>query len=215
MANKPEIPTTFQEGKNITLEIFHEHPSPEGHGRMSWWQMSSASTIRRCFEAVKYMQDSDLVRIVAQYSRGRVEAEIGKGTYRKRGPYGRFEMLETIEAEGAMVGMVETALVVIEEERRAAEEAARTYPCDYPGCTEDVSVAVGPAYTLKIFVNEEEQILAFYGCTGMHYDALAHPDALSVTLQIGRPAPSSVRRTESDAHLLDLRGQMQDEVLES
>ncbi len=215
VANKQEIPTTFQEGKNFNLEIFRERPSMDGYGKMVWWQTSSASTIQGCFKTLKYIEDGNQVRVVAQYSRGKVEAEIGKGTYRKRGPYGQLETLETIEAEGAMIGLVETALVELEEERHAAEEAARTYPCDYPGCTEDVLVAVGPAYTIKILAEEEEQTLAFYGCPGMHYEALAHPDAISATLQLRRSATSSVRRTVSDAHLLDLRVQTQDEVLES
>ncbi|MBA2677541.1 MAG: hypothetical protein H0U76_03985 [Ktedonobacteraceae bacterium] len=210
MPKKQEIPTTFQEGKNYSFDIFDERPSRQESGAIVWWHMGGSSTIRSMIDSIKYEPDGHLVKIVAMYRRGKTEASIGEGLYRKRGPYGHVETLETLEAHGAMTGLVEDALVGLEDERRAAEEAARTYPCDYPGCYADVPGTLGPAYRITIQVGDYSQTVAFYGCEGSHYEALKSPEKLSVTLQIPQRAASPTGRIISDARLIALVEQTYD-----
>ncbi len=184
MAKTEPIPTTFSEDKYSSLQIYHQRT---GQGRTEWMHMSGASTMQRCFETLKYKQDGDLIKIAAEYERRQTTTVIGRGTYRKRGGYGTLDTLETIEADGAMIGLVEEALTILEKEREAerlaAEEAARTYPCDYPLCTSKVPASLGPACVFTTIIDGADQVQAFYGCEGKHFEEIRHAAHLVVSLQ--------------------------------
>ena len=125
MANKKQLslPATFQEHRrNYILDI-----APEG--RMS----SSSSSAESCLQTMTHISDGTIYSIEARYK----EHKIGYGRYRKRGPSGRIETVEVIEAEGAMIGLIEAALAKREETRQVAEQqtrASRLLPLPCPSC---------------------------------------------------------------------------------
>ncbi len=218
MPKKKEIPipTTFQETKEFSLDILVQRTHPQNG--LGWWSISSTSTLRKCLEILKRRSDGELIMIIAEYTRGArgpFQANIGKGTYRKRGAYGELD-LETVETEGAMVDLVEKELTLLkqeqEEAKRAAEEAARTYPCDYPGCFDRAFASLGPSYSVTIQTGTSEHTIFFYGCEGRHHEVLKHPEKLSLALGLPRSvlSPIAGTRTASDTRLIDLVSPIQD-----
>src|SRR5690348_12197662 len=100
----PSLPTTFQEQhRHYLLYIFPE-------GRMG----REAKTAEGCLETITSLPDEDLFSLVAQYK----DTEIGRGRYCKRGPHGRVETIETLEAQGAVIGLIEAALAKREEAKQ-------------------------------------------------------------------------------------------------
>jgi hypothetical protein len=120
----PSLPTTFQEHhRNYTLDIFTE-------GRLG----SGTSSAEGCLQTVTFLPDGGQFVLVAKYR----DTEIGRGTYRKYGDFGQVTTAETVEAEGALIGLIEAALAKREESRQAAlqkERAERLIPLPCPSCS--------------------------------------------------------------------------------
>ncbi len=120
---KLSTPTTFREHhRHYVLDIFPQE-------RMG----SFASSAEGCLATMTSAADGMKFLIGARYK----ETIIGKGRFRKRGPSGQVETVETLEAEGAMIGLIEAALAKREEERQAAlrqVRAERLLPLPCPSC---------------------------------------------------------------------------------
>lgn len=120
----PSLPMTFQEHhRKYTLDIF-----PEGH------MGSGASSAEGCLQTITFLPDGGQFVLVAKYR----DTEIGRGTYRKYGDFGQVTTVETVEAKGALIGLIETALAKREELRQAAlqkERAERLIPLPCPSCS--------------------------------------------------------------------------------
>jgi hypothetical protein len=124
MTNKKlSLPATFQEKhRHYTLDIFPE-------GRMG----TGASSAEGCLATITYLADGATFLIVARYK----DTEIGRGHYRKHGPYGQVTTVEMLESKGAMIGLIEVALAKREEARQVAERqarASRLLPLPCPSC---------------------------------------------------------------------------------
>ncbi|SRR6266487_314367 len=124
---KQSLPPTFQEGRrNYTLEIFPQRKEGSGMG-------SGSASAEGCLQTMTYASDGMEYIIMARYK----DTPIGEGRYRKRGPSGRVETVEVIEAQGAMIGLIEAALARREEERQATGRQARArrlLPLPCPSC---------------------------------------------------------------------------------
>lgn len=120
---KPLLPTSFQEKhRHYTLDIFPE-------GRMG----TSASSAEGCLATITYLADGATFLIVARYK----DTEIGRGHYRKYGPYGQVTTVKMLESKGAMIGLIEAALAKREEVRQTVERqarASRLLPLPCPSC---------------------------------------------------------------------------------
>jgi hypothetical protein len=176
-------PTAFIEDKNFSLDLYRKD-------RGVWWHMSEATTIKSTFQTIKYLPDESPVRIVALYKK----QLIGQGEYYKRGPAGRLERIETIKTEAAMMDVIERAFQDYTEEQPSLEELARSYPCDWPGCSRLVNGAA-VVRTLRLQIDDQSvQERSFYSCA-QHAEALKRATALSISLAIG--TPGRLRRSKS------------------
>lgn len=121
MAAKKPPPMTFQERhRNHTLEIY---PS----GRLA----ITATSAEGALKAMHPFPDGSIFTVEARY---REDTIIGEGRYRKHGPIGQLTSLEALEASGAMMGLLETALARREaahQETLRAEHLTRLIHLSY------------------------------------------------------------------------------------
>lgn len=105
------MPTTFQEKhRSYSLDILRE-------GRIG----ATSSTAEGCLSTIVSLADGATFLLVARYKND----EIGRATYRKRGPAGRVTTVETLEASGALIGFIEAELEKREAVRQTQEQAER------------------------------------------------------------------------------------------
>jgi hypothetical protein len=118
------LPTTFQEHhREYTLDIFPE-------GRLG----SGASSAGGVLATITSLADGAPFVVVARFK----DSEVGRGHYRKRGDYGQVTTIEVLASTGAMIGLIEAALVKREEERQEASRQARAQrliPLPCPSCS--------------------------------------------------------------------------------
>lgn len=87
---------TFQEKqKGYTLEIINK----EGENRV-------VTSTENCLQVLSPYPEDTIFTINAHYQ----EKNIGTGRYRKQGKIGQVSSIEVLEASGAMMGLLETAL---------------------------------------------------------------------------------------------------------
>jgi hypothetical protein len=109
------LPTTFHENhRSYTLNI-----SPEGQRGII------TTSTERCLQVMIPFPDGTLFTIEANYR----EDLIGTGRYRKQGLFGQLASVETLEASGAMMGLLETALAQREAHQREATRAEQHSRC--------------------------------------------------------------------------------------
>lgn len=123
MASKKPLPTTFVERhRNYILDIFLE-------GRLG----REAQSAEGCLQSITPLSDGEKFELVARYR----DIEIGRGIYRKHGPPGRIETAETVEARGALIGIIEDALAKRKEAHQAElrkDRASRLVPLPCISC---------------------------------------------------------------------------------
>lgn len=126
MASSNQLPTIFQEKqRGYTLNIH-----PEGGAAIA------VASAEACLRAMHPFPDNTTFTIDAKYQ----EEIIGIGRYRKQGLAGQLHAVEALEASGAMMGILETALArrrASQQETVQAERLARLVilPCT---CGQDV-----------------------------------------------------------------------------
>lgn len=108
-------PMTFQEKhRSYTLNIY-----PEGQRGIV------TTSAERCLQAMTPFPDGTLFTIEANYR----EDLIGTGRYRKQGLFDQLVSVETLEASGAMMGLLETALAQREAKQRETSQAEQLSRC--------------------------------------------------------------------------------------
>jgi hypothetical protein len=127
----PALPTAFQEDhRHYTIDISRE-------GRMGL----NASSAEGCLATVVSLADGATFLLVARYKND----EIGRATYRKRGPAGQVTTVETLDASGALIGFIEAALKKREATRQAREQAERAARLVHLTCPQGHKVGYDPA----------------------------------------------------------------------